>query len=717
MAGFGGRRRWRAKEPKREQPASQRARTVGAGLRALVILMFGVLLIQLVNMQVIKGAEYKDQATINALREVTVPAARGLIYDRNGVLLVQNAARFSVAITPGDLPDRGEAAVYETISRAIEMPVADIERKVREGAKLRGDYNPSVIKADLDRETALVLMELEPHTPGMTVRVEPSREYLTGDLLSHVLGYVGPISAEDYEKLKGQGYLLQDYIGQSGVEYTYEEALRGKPGKKLIEVDALGRELKVISERRPIDGSNVVLSIDSKLQEQVAAALKDFEGDSENAAAAVMDVKTGEVLAMVSLPTYDNNVFNGNISNEELQGLMDAPGKPLVNHVIAERYPPGSTFKTIVGSAALQEGVATAGTTITSRGYITVENEFDPNVVYVYPDWAPLGTLDFYGGLAMSSNVYFYYMAGGKADEGFRGLGEERVATYARGFGLGKPTGIDLPGESEGLVPDAAWKEETVGEPWTIGDTYNFGIGQGYVAATPIQMLAAVSSIANGGSMLVPHVVKELRDSMGNVQSPVETETRGKVPVEPGYLDIVKAGMRQSVTTGVARTAAIANIAVAGKTGTAEFGSVQYDGKHPTHGWFIGFAPYEDPQIAVVVFVQHGSGGRDAAPAAARIFDYYFNGGGASAPTPAPESPTTAPEEPVATTPAVPEENTGTGPVPPNQVPTATLPPTPTPAPTTPAPPTPTPTPVPPTPSPNAAAWTEQRRWLTEARL
>ena len=230
---------------------------MGAGLRALVILMFGVLLIQLINMQVIKGAEYEDQATINALREVSVPAARGLIYDRNGVLMVQNAARFSVAITPGDLPDRGEAAVYQTISRAIGMPVGEIEQKVREGAKLRGEYSPSVIKEDLDRDSALVLMELEPHTPGMTVQVEPSREYLTGDLLSHVMGYVGPISADEYAEMKSKGYLLQDYIGQSGVEYTYEDALRGKPGKKLIEVDALGRELKVLSERRPIDGSSI----------------------------------------------------------------------------------------------------------------------------------------------------------------------------------------------------------------------------------------------------------------------------------------------------------------------------------------------------------------------------------------------------------------------------------------------------------------------------
>jgi penicillin-binding protein 2 len=296
--------------------------------------------------------------------------------------------------------------------------------------------------------------------------------------------------------------------------------------------------------------------------------------------------------------------------------------------MIAERYAPGSTFKTIVGSAALQEGVAHPWTTITSRGYITVENEFDPNIVYVYPDWAVLGTLDFYSGLAMSSNVYFYYLAGGKADDGFRGLGEERVAAYARAFGFGSPTGIDITGESPGLVPDAAWKEETFGEPWTLGDTYNFGIGQGYVAATPIQVLSAISAIANGGTLVTPHVVKELRDSHGNVLRTIEVPNRGMVPVSAENLATVRAGMRQSVTDGVAKAAGIPNVPVAGKTGTAEFGEMLDNGKYATHGWFVGFAPYDDPEIAIVVFVQRGSGGADASPAASRILDYYFNGPG-----------------------------------------------------------------------------------------
>jgi penicillin-binding protein 2 len=599
---------------------------MAAILRALVLLMFGALIIQLINLQVINGEEYQERAAINALREVPVPAARGLIYDRNGQPLVENSARFSVTLTPGDLPDRGVAAVYRSLSNSIGMPVEEIEAKVEEGIKKQGEFAPTVIKTDLPRDTALVLMELEPHTPGMHVSVDPARRYLSGDLLSQILGYVGPLSAEEYAVLEADGYRFQDYIGKTGVEGQYEDALRGTDGKKLIEVDALGRELSIISEKKPVDGSNVVLSLDLELQREMTTILQEYAGESLNAAAVMMDVKTGEVLGMVSLPTFDNNVFSSNLSQEELTALINAPGKPLVNHAIAERYPPGSTFKTIVGSGALQEGVAYAGTTITSRGYITIENEFDPNVVYVYPDWAPLGTLDFYDGLAMSSNVYFYYLSGGFAEEGFRGLGEERVAKYARGFGLGGVTGIDLPGESEGLVPDAEWKQETLQEPWALGDTYNFGIGQGYVAATPMQMVVAASAIANGGQLLTPHVVKEYRDSLGNVLQPIETTVHATVPVDDANLDIVRTGMRQSVTSGVARNAAISNVAIAGKTGTAEFGEIGADGKYPTHGWFIGFAPYDDPQVALVVFVERGSGGFDASPAASRMFDFYFNG-------------------------------------------------------------------------------------------
>lgn len=632
MDWFGSRRRRRTEPRKgrREQIVAGGGAWF-AGLRALVILMFGALVIQLINLQIIQGDEYEHRAEINALREVDVPAARGLIFDRNGTLLVQNSAEFAAAIIPGDLPENGKMGTYRMLSDVIDVPIDEIEEEVAAALERQGDYNPVIIKGQLERDTALILMELEPHAPGLTVLVKPGRQYLTGSLLSHVLGYVGPISEEEFAELAADGYTPQDIIGKSGVESSYEDILRGKAGKQLIEVDATGRELKVLSERRPIDGSNIMLTIDLDLQAEVTKILEEYAGDSQNAAAIVMDVKTGELLSMVSSPSFDNNIFSKPLSESDLTELIEAPGKPLVNHAIADRYAPGSTFKTIVGAAALQEGIATPSTTIVSRRYVTIENEFDPNVLYFYYDWASLGPLDFAGGLAMSSNVYFYYLAGGYPDEGFIGLGEERLSQYARSFGLGSPTGVDLPGESPGLVPDADWKSETVGDPWTLGDTYNFGIGQGYVAATPLQVLRSVTAIANGGQLLTPHVVKELQDSFGNTLETVQSEPRTSVPVDPENLKIVRDAMRQSVTDGVAKNAAVSNVPVAGKTGTAEFGQQTQAGEFETHGWFAGFAPFDDPEIAVVVFVQHGSGGHDASPAAAKIIDYYFNRPGIAA--------------------------------------------------------------------------------------
>lgn len=602
-----------------------RGHPIFAALRALVILLFGILVVQLVRLQVIEGDEYAHQAEINALREVQISADRGLIFDREGRPLVRNAARFSAAIVPGDLPERGEPGIYQQVERVTGVSVAEIERMVAEGIENRGEYEPVIVRPDLDEEVALTVRELEPVTPGLRLIMEPTREYLAGAMLSHILGYAGPLSEDEYANLKDEGYLIQDFIGKTGVELAYESVLRGRPGKKLVEVDALGRELKTISERVPLDGSNVFLTVDLDLQKAVHETLSQAAQPGDNAAAAVVDIDSGEVLSMVSVPGFDNNVFSGPLNESDLAALVDAPGKPLVNHAIAERYPPGSTFKTIVGAAALNEGIAATSTTITSHGYITVENEYDPNVLYVFKDWAPLGPLDFYGGIAQSSDVYFYYLAGGKADEGFPGLGEQRVAEYARAFGLGQPTGIDLPGESPGLVPDSQWKQETLGESWFVGDTYNFGIGQGYLSVTPLQMLTAVSAIGNGGKLLTPHLLREVQDGHGNVLQTQEESVRGTVPVEQEYLDIVREAMRQSVTQGVAKEAAVPNLQVAGKTGTAEFGDPYADGSHDTHGWFVGFAPYDDPEIAVVVFMERG-GGSDAATAASQIMDFYFNG-------------------------------------------------------------------------------------------
>jgi penicillin-binding protein 2 len=620
----GGGQRWRSEKPRRPEHAFLAGRNLFL-LQVLIFVLFGILTLQLVRMQVFEVDQYEEKAQNNRLRELQVLPLRGLIYDRNGAPLVQNVANYAAVITAADLPDKNEEEVFARLGEVLKMPPQEIAEKVGEKREDGNPYEAVVIKDELDRDTALILKELTPNLPGVELRVEARRRYPSGDLTSHIVGYVGRIDQEEYASLRPRGYILNDQVGKTGTEADYEDVLRGKPGQELAEVDASGRQLDVLDARAAQPGQSVFLTIDLDLQRKATDALREFMGTSDNATAVVMDVHSGEVLAMVSLPAFDNNLFSRAISQQELDDLLSQPGKPLVNHAVAEMYAPGSTFKTITGLAALQEGVARTDTVITSKGYITVANEYDPNVVYYFRDWAALGAMDFYRGVAMSSDVYFYYLSGGKADEGFRGLGEERLARYARSFGLGEPTGIDLPGESPGLVPDARWKEQNWGETWYVGDTYSFGIGQGYLAVTPLQLLNAVATIANGGDLLRPRLLKEIQDDHGNTVATFGPEVRRQVPVNPDYLAVMREAMRQSVDYGVASSAAVPGLTVAGKTGSAEFGEQRADGSYDTHGWFVGFAPFEDPQIAVVVFVQRGGGYQNAAPVAARIFDYYFH--------------------------------------------------------------------------------------------
>jgi penicillin-binding protein 2 len=350
-------------------------------------------------------------------------------------------------------------------------------------------------------------------------------------------------------------------------------------------------------------------------------------GRSKNAAAVVIDVRTGELLALVSIPNYDNNIFTGRVDDAALRTLLEDPAKPLVNHAIAEMYPPGSTFKQVTGLAALQEGIASATTRITSLGSIRVPNQYNPREVFIFRDWAALGQMDFYRGVAMSSDVYFYYLAGGYSENGrdlFQGLGATTLASWARRFGLGEATGIDLPGESEGIIPDPAWKEEQVGIPWVLGDTYNFGIGQGYVATTPLQMALVTAAVANGGDVLRPTVVKEVLDSEGRSLPLARQAVRRNLNIDPRNLNIMREGMRQAVDTGTATTAKSRAVISAGKTGTAEFGERRPDGSYMEHGWYTGYAPFTNPSIAVAVFLEQGGGALTAAPVAAKILDYYF---------------------------------------------------------------------------------------------
>lgn len=622
-----GRRPWRSEPVNELNNAEYSARQKVFFLALLTILLFGILTLQLAKMQLINGSTYALRAETNRLRLLPTAPTRGLIYDRNGIPLVENRASFAVAVVAADIPEARQMEISIALQEMTGIPASEIDAKVDARRISNDPFSPAIVKDNLPQEVAFKIRERLAAMPGVRIEVQSRRLYTEGAQLTHVLGFVGRVNEEEYAELAQAGYQPSDSVGKTGVELTYESVLRGTPGARQVETDASGREIRVLSQTAAKPGSSLVLTLDLDLQKKVTEYLVAAMGASQNAAAVVIDVKTGEIISMVSLPNYDGNVFTGEVDEGMITKLLTDAGKPLVNHAIAEMYPPGSTFKQITGLAALQEGVATAGTRITSLGSIQVPNQYDPRIVYTFRDWAALGTLDFYGGIAMSSDVYFYYLSGGFEQNGkqvFDGLGATRLAEWARRFGLGSETGIDIPGESAGLVPDPTWKEKTIGEPWFIGDTYNFGIGQGFMATTPIQMAVATAAIANGGDVLVPHVVREIRDSNGNIRATSRTTVKRNLNVDPRNIKIMHDAMRQAVETGTARTASSRNVAVAGKTGTAEFGERRPNGSYKEHGWFTGYAPFNNPEIAIVVFLEQGGGALTAAPVASKIFDYYF---------------------------------------------------------------------------------------------
>ena len=620
---FAPNRRWRV-ERKNKVSETSRWRIRFIVLRGLVLLIFFVLAAQLWRMQVVEGERYQERAEYNRLRLLPINPKRGVIYDRNGVLLVRNAPSFTVAVVPADLPTKLQPQVVARLAALLQMSPTEINDVIEKQRAEQRLFTSAPIKTNVDRDTAFIIEENRRYLPGISLLIEPTRRYLEGSAMAHLLGYVGRISAEEYDQLKDAGYDLNDRIGKSGVEHTYEAALRGKPGREQVVVNVSGQKLETLQSEPSIPGNNLVLTIDIELQREMTRILAESMGDSKHAAAVAMNPQTGEVLGMVSLPAYDNNVFSGPLSQEDLNKLLQDPQRPLMNYAISGVYPPGSIFKVVTGSGALQEGVANRNTIIVSTGEISLVNQYDPSIVYHFLDWAALGALNFVQGIAYSSDVYFYHLAGGYRD--FQGLGIERLARYAKEFGLGARTKVDLLGEAPGLVPDPLWKKEALNEPWLTGDTYNMGIGQGFLQVSPLQMANVVSAIANGGTLLQPQVVKEIIDGNGWVVVPFSKKVIRKLSVAPQYLDIMKEGMRKAVEWGTATLAQVKGVTVAGKTGTAEYGAIDpVTGHRPTHGWFISFAPVENPQIALVVFHERGQGALTAAPAAGKILQYYFD--------------------------------------------------------------------------------------------
>jgi penicillin-binding protein 2 len=678
--------------------------------RAVVLLAFGILSAQLWRLQIVEGPQLRQRADNNRVRVSQIIPPRGVIYDRKGTIVASNAPIFVVSVVPADLPPRGEGPVYDRLATLLGITSAEIRQAV-DRRKAEGDrFTPVPVRYNVPRDSALMVEQHHIELPGVVVSVESARRYADGPLLAHLLGYTGPISpavlsaAEYKQKVEREGYSINDRIGTAGLEDAYESFLRGKPGRRMYEVEASGRAVSELRVERPEPGKNLVLTLDLDVQRAVANILREGLHQGNVGAAIVSDVKTNEILALVSLPTYDNNVFDDDERQEELERQLKDPEQPFFDRAISGRYPPGSTFKLVTGLGALQEGVATRNTVIESKGVLYVAHDFYPTLRQPFPDWAPLGRLSFVQAIANSSNIYFFYLGGGYEPERFQGLGHERLARYARMLGYGAPTGIDLPGESAGTIPDDAWKLQRIGEKWVKGDTYNMAIGQGYVEATPLQVHNMTVAIANGGTLLKPRVVKEIVDSDGSAVHQSRPDPIRALDVEARHLKTVVDGMEAGFSGQILRDHRVPSLRVAGKTGTAEYGQgVNAQGGEQTHGWFTGFAPVQDPKIAVTVFVERGSSSKDAAPIASRILRQYFGiPEGAPEPPPppppAPPAPAAAPNNPVRPPAAAPPPPAR----PANPAPAAPRPAAPAPPPVRPAQP-PAPPAAAPTPAPTSA--------------
>lgn len=576
------------------------------------LITLGILVGQLVRLQITEGSFHRILAEGNRVRVREIKAPRGLIYDSKGVVLAKNQPSFNLEIYPLDLPRNAEERneIFKKLSTIAQISEVDISEKVLK--KGFSTYDPVILKENIDRETALILEVRTANLSGVAVAKIPVREYNNIEGLGPILGYVGKMTNEDLQK--NPLYKTFYDIGKDGLEFNYEKYLKGIPGISEIEVDSHGRQQRQLAVSDPQPGNNLTLSLDSALEIQLTKALERavYRANSLAGVAVVLNPQNGQILAITSVPSFDNNLFTRQTAGEEYQKLLDDPSKPMFNRAISGTYPSGSTIKPVIAAAGLEDGTITVNTTINDPGEIKVGS-------YTYPDWKAHGLVDVRKAIAESCNVFFYSVAGGW--DKIKGLGIGKLDDYLKRFGFGSKLGVDLPGEVSGLVPDPAWKEKNKKEMWYLGDTYHLGIGQGDFLVTPLQMAAAYGVIANNGELLVPQIASKITDKDGNVIWQSNKEIIRKDFIAKENLQIVREGMRQAVTTGSAKLLADLPVMAAAKTGTAQFGN---EGK--THGWMAAFAPYHDPQIVIIVLVEAGSEGyASAGPVINETLNWYFS--------------------------------------------------------------------------------------------
>jgi penicillin-binding protein 2 len=602
------------------------------GIAAVAI---AVLVVKLFSLQVLAGNHNLALANGNRIREKVERAPRGMIYDRNKVVLARNQASFDVTVVPQLLPRSAadRVAEYEKVGSLIGMAGSDVHAKAevncaKQPQECLNDPVPQLVDAGVDRDKALLLDQSSDSLPGFSLDVNPIRQYSDNNLLSAFLGYTSRVSPDDVKP--GSDYGPTDLIGKLGLEKEFENQLKGANGGERTEVDALGRPIRVLASRDPTPGNNLVLAIDQGLEQHLADATTKqmVASGAKRAAAVAVNPKTGEVLAAVSLPTYDNNAFSKGISSDAYKQLTSDPGQPLFNKVISGAYPSGSIIKPLVASSALQEGIITPQTTVNDTGQLDVVNPYDNSIHYIYKGWehTGLGVMNLFSAIAMSSDIYFYTIAGGFTNFTHY-LGVEKLTHYYQMFGLGSKTGVDIPSETKGRVPTPEWKKAFSGLPWYTGDTYNISVGQGDILVSPLQMAMATAAIANGGTLYKPHFVDQVTDASGKVVKDIKPEVDRQGFISPENLALVRQAMRQTVSSGTACCFMDRDVPVqvAGKTGSAE---TDPGNNVPPDSWFTSFAPYGDPQIVMVVFLEKaGEGAEYAVPATRETLQWYFTQG------------------------------------------------------------------------------------------
>jgi len=578
-------------------------------------ILTGVLIIfaRLFYIQIFQGDYYSTLADGNRIRLRPIPAERGIIFDRYGRELVQNVPNFSLSIVPQDLPINSTER-YEIIKKISTMsgvPQESIDTLL-EKYKFYS-YESLVIKENLDYDTALKLYIQNADLPGILIEKGTKRHYLVeeGNIsFSHLLGYLSKLNEKELEEFKDSGYLPSDSIGRVGLEKKYEQYLRGKYGRKKIEVNAIGKEQNILAEEPPQPGYNLKLTLDLDAQKELEKNVRQvLQRTGKKAASAIaMEPETGNILAMVSWPSFDSNKFADGIDVKSYKNYLDDPNQPLFNRVISGTYPSGSTVKLVVAAAALQERIITSKTTFLSTGGLEVGG-------HLFKDWkiGGHGITNVTKAIAWSVNTFFYYVGGGYGN--FVGLGADKIIDYMHRFNLGEKTGIDLPGEDSGFVPSKKWKEEAKKEKWYVGDTYNLSIGQGNLLVTPLQVAVWTAAVANGGKIVSPHLGGSLINSITKKEEVVETKLLNQNMVSAENINIIKQGLRQCVTEGSCGLLRALPFASGGKTGTA-----QWSDKKGDHAWFTSFAPYEHPKIVVTVLVEEGEEGSTVAMPIAKDF-------------------------------------------------------------------------------------------------